>query len=281
MIRVIISVFFLASFFLSPARAIQMNGSFDTTPPTATDIPSWNTGWGSPGVTGWDYVGQVNGSSSVYLGNGWVLTAGHVGMGNFILGGTTYTAVAGSSQGIGTADLALFRISTQPTLPSLVLPLAPPVPFSQFQSGSMVAMLGYGGGTGETWGFDTVTQINQLVDLNPTYPYVSNDFLTVNGTFHDGTASVTNNSQVVGGDSGGGDFIFNIATQTWELAGINEVTSNGTFNSQDVTFSGMVQLNTYEPQIAAIVATPEPVTWGLFGLGFAALWVYSRRGNLV
>jgi hypothetical protein len=39
---------------------------------------------------GWSYVGQLNGASCVYLGNGWVLTAGHVGEGTVSLNGTAY-----------------------------------------------------------------------------------------------------------------------------------------------------------------------------------------------
>lgn len=286
MLRVILLTFFLAAFLLLPAHAVEMNdnsgnlnGVFNTTAPTSTDIANWNTGWGSPGITGWNYVGQmtVGGASGVYLGNGWVLTAAHVGASNFTLNGTTYTAISGSAQNIGTADLTLFQISTLPSLPSLTLSLAPPVPFSQFQPGSSVAMLGFGGGHGETWGLDTVTQINQTVDLHPSFPYISNDFLTINGTYHDGSATNINSYQLVGGDSGGGDFIFNVGTQTWELAGINEITGTGTFNGQDVGLSGMVQLNTYAAQIQSVVATPEPETWALLGLGFFCLWGWSRR----
>jgi hypothetical protein len=287
MTRVAFSVLFATFLFLVPAHAVEMNdnsgnlnGVFNTTAPTGTDIANWNTGWGSPGVTGWDYVGNVNGASGVYMGNGWVLTAAHVGAGTFLLGGSSYSAVSGSAQNIGTADLTLFQISTQPSLPSLTLSLTPPVPFSQTQTGSSVAMLGFGGARGETWGLDTVTQINQLVTPSG-FTYVSNDFLTINGTYHDGSATNINNYQLIGGDSGGGDFIFNVANQTWELAGINEVTGSRTINGQNVNFSGMVQLNTYASQIQGVVATPEPETWALLGLGFICLWGWSRCRDLV
>jgi hypothetical protein len=37
------------------SRAVEVTGgTFNTTAPTNTDIPNWNTGWGNSTVTGWD-----------------------------------------------------------------------------------------------------------------------------------------------------------------------------------------------------------------------------------
>lgn len=264
-----IIVFLIAFLLAIPIRAIETNettGAYDTTAPTSTDIPDWNTGWGADSVTGWNYVGEVNGASGVYIGNGWVLTAGHVGFGNFTLGGVTYTAVANSSQSIsnskGTADLLLFQIASPPELPSLTLSTGLPVAFSSKQTGSLVAMLGFGGGYGLTWGLDTATEINELITPGG-YTYVSTDFFTDNGQVVRGSSSITNNATLVDGDSGGGNFTYNATTRKWELTGINEVTGSYSDYSGNYagngTFSGMVQLNIYATQINAIVNTP-PVT---------------------
>ena len=39
---------------------------------------------------GWDHVGVASGLTAVYLGDGWVLTAAHVGVGPVDFGGTLY-----------------------------------------------------------------------------------------------------------------------------------------------------------------------------------------------
>jgi len=253
---------------LFPLHAVEVGSGFNTTAPTNSDIANWNssTAWGASGITGWDYVGQINGASGVYLGNGWVLTAAHVGAGSFLLDGTTYSVVSGSSQsitttGFGTADLILFQISTLPTLPNLTLSLSTPA------LGSSVAMLGYGGGGGnETWGLNSVTANNLLVPLTAgSTTYKSADFETAYGT----TAYGTNNAQLIVGDSGGGDFIYNTFTGKWELAGINE----GVDASHN---SYLVQLSYYNSQIAPIVATPEPGTWVLLVMGLTFLGYCSR-----
>jgi hypothetical protein len=108
-------------------RAVQniSNGSFNTSDPTDASIANWDTGWAQPDVepagesyvTGWDYVGQVNGASGVYLGNGWVLTAAHVSGGDFTLDGITYGMVDGSDESVGSSDLTLFQISSSPNRP--------------------------------------------------------------------------------------------------------------------------------------------------------------------
>jgi hypothetical protein len=291
--RLVLLTFLLASFLATPLRAVYTigapNNGYDTTQPTTnSNIPNWitignttATGWGGPGVTGWDYVGQIGPASGVYLGDGWVLTAGHVGMGNFTLDGTTYLPVVGSgvsiSDAYGTADLTFFKIQTSPDLPDLIISDDLPVVFSPTETGSSVVMLGFGGGNGHlTWGLDTVT------DKGYTFPdgynYVSQAFFTDNYPITYGTTTVDNQSTLVGGDSGGADFTFDDANQKWELAGINEVVA------ADGSFSGYVQLDDYLPQIEllpGIVIAPEPQTWALFGLGLAFVWGYSRRRSSV
>ncbi len=275
---VLFLILLLAFLSTTPTRAIEMNGGYDTTPPTSSDIPHWNTGWGNANVTGWNYVGIVDGKSTgteyvcsgVYLGNGWVLTAGHVGYGNFTLGNTAYVPIAGSAQTIldpnGTADLCLFQIASPPTnLPSLIISTSAPVAFSFSKAGSKVAMLGNGGASGGgnplSWGLNTVTEINEPMPVTSgVTTFNSHDFFTDHGTVIRGSSTATNNAQVVVGDSGGGDFIYNSTTQMWELSGINEI--NGAWNGTngdpyygDGTFTGMVQLSTYATQINPIVQT--------------------------
>jgi len=124
-------------------------------------------------------------------------------------------------------------------------------------------MLGYGGSNSLTWGLDTVTEINQSIDLtqsSPSFPYITNDFYCDNGTVKRGASTITNNSNVVLGDSGGADFIYNVSTKQWELAGINEITDmyanySGSYHGNG-TFSGFVQLDSYAAQINAIYVIP-------------------------
>jgi len=265
---------------LHQAGAIQNGSGFNLVAPTNADVSNWTTGWGASGVTGWDYVGNGNDASCVYLGNDWVLTAGHVGAGTFTLQGTAYAAVPGSAHSIsnqyGTADLTLFQIASGPSLPQLVLTGSAPVPFSASQAGSQVVMIGYGGPNNtrvKSWGLNTVTSDNILASVSG-YSYETIDFKTAGGTTTAGQSSVTNNALLVVGDSGGGDFLYDAASGKWRLAGINEAV-----NGSD---SYMVQLSAYASQINGIVGVvPEPHTWVLIGLGVAALLIQRspRRGN--
>ena len=253
----------------------RANSTYNTTAPTASNIPNWNTGWSQPagqsGVTGWNYVGQVNGASGVYLGNGWAITAGHVGAGDLTLNGTDYPVVSGSARGVtnssGTADLTLFKLTLSPNLPALTIATSAPTSYSQFQAGSQLAMFGYGGGQGETWGLNTVTSANQLEAVSG---FESTDFETMYGTIFAGTGSVTNNYSLVSGDSGGGDFIYNSSTQAWQLAGINEAVDG----SGDSIF---VQLSSYSSQINPMIqAVPEPSSGALFACSLLAFLGYYR-----
>jgi hypothetical protein len=261
----------------SAARAVEVTGNtFNTTAPTSADIPNWNTGWGNSTVNGWDYVGQVNGSSGIYLGNGWAMTVGHVGNGSLTLGKMTYPLAQGSLHVFAnpdgsSIDLCLFKLTVSPNLPALNIAPADPTAFAQNQTGDSVAMIGYGGGKGETWGFNAVTEVNTMQQVSF---YNTNDFETDLGPVT-GTSSTTNEDYLVSGDSGGGDFIFNPATQTWMLAGLNEAID-------DKNNSYLVQLDTYVPQIDAITgltSAPEPSPAGLLGFGLL-LWLWMFRGRV-
>jgi hypothetical protein len=243
------------------AWAVYNNGGYDNTEPTDTDVSHWTTGWNlGSGITGWDYFGTVNGASAVYLGNGWVLTAAHVGSGTFGRNGVTYSMIAGTAHSIqttvgntGTADLILFQIANPPNLAALTLSSSSPRALL-----SKTVMIGGGGGNGETWGYDTVTTTSIGVNVNTFY---SIDFEAAYGT------PTSNVSHLVSGDSGGPDFIY--TSNHWTLAGINEAI-DGSNNSY------MVDLSYYSTQINAVTAVPEPGLAGWMGAAAASLPLLSR-----
>lgn len=248
------------------AGAVTTNGTPVTTPP---DVANWNIGWGAPSITGWDYVGQVGGASGVYLGNNWVITAAHVGVGNFTVAGVTYSYVPGTATTIsnadGTADLVLFQIATAPVLPSLTIRSGDPAVETAFVSGSTVVLIGFGGGQGKSWGANVVTGKNENIDVGGR---ITTTFYTRFGSINYGTHTINNRAMLVGGDSGGAAFIYNSSTGKWELAGLNEAVGTDTGGN---SYSFMTQLNVYAAQInaiTAVTAVPEP-GWAA-GVGAAA-----------
>ena len=67
-----------------------------------------------PDDPGWSHVGRRGGTTAIYLGHGWAITARHVGEGTIRLGGVDYPPVPGSEieidHGAGeVADIVLFR----------------------------------------------------------------------------------------------------------------------------------------------------------------------------
>ena len=233
--------------------AVEVNSgsgaTFNTNDNIASIVSRWTSGWPASGIDGWSYVGSMNGASGVYLGNGWVLTAGHVGSGNFTLGGNTYNYAGYSYTGFtyttnGTnypVDLNLFQISTTSTtgntitLPNVTIATRAPRLFSQ------VVMIGYGGGT-KAWGanYINVTNIPIPVTVAGTI-YNSIDFGTGYGSAYN------NYGFFIGGDSGGGAFLY--TNSQWQLAGINEAVDPTTSNSF------MVQLSTYASAISNVITT--------------------------
>lgn len=260
--------------------------TYNTSEPADSDISNWSSGWNGNGVTGWDYVGETaGGASAVYVGDGYVLTAAHVGAQDVYFDGDNYDVISGSAVQIGSSDLTLFQINTTAAngtvlnLPTLTLATSTPA------VNSTVVMIGFGNGVGEAWAVNTVAQTNQTVSLSDSGP-TSTDFFTIDNFQQTGktttsnggitttvTTSVTNNGQLVPGDSGGGAFIYNSATGKWELDGINEVYLED--DNNQIVGSGMVQLSAYSSQIEADMA-PEPPAWMLALAGLAVLGGIGR-----
>ena len=111
---------------------------FEPTSPVPPDFPYWEN------VTQRRYEGP----SVIYLGNGWALTARHVGMGEIFLEGRAYPPDIRSHHTLlnlnGTAaDAMVFRLTADSELPDLpLLPLAR----EPLQPGEDVLVIGFGRG---------------------------------------------------------------------------------------------------------------------------------------
>jgi len=263
---------------------------------------------GEPGDPGFSHVGQVNGSTGVYLGNRWVLTANHVGAGNFSLGGNVYNPNGVDSHQIGGTDLRLFRLSTSPGLPLLRIASASPA------VNDFVVMIGAGrtpNATTTNWFVDTDPATWVWSETNfPEADATAEGYETTNAkavrwgtntvagfstvsssdafftTFTQGAGATTYEAQAVTNDSGSGVFYDDGAG--WALAGT--IVTVGTFNNQppgdpntdrsalfgNTTFS--IDLADHADEINGFVV-PEPATYGL-GVGiiaFASILGRRRR----
>jgi len=208
---------------------------------------------------GFIHVGKRSQFSAVYVGNGWVLTANHTGVGPVEIDGVSYPDVAGSKvrfdDGGVAADLMAFQIDPYPALPIL------PISANPSLTGESVIMAGNGNDRGAAvtecgaidgyawsgsksirWGTNT---IDSYLTALSTRSLVT-DF-DQGGSLHE--------AQNVNGDSGGALFVKN--GTDWELAGI--LFALGAFGCQSPMTSlygnqsYSVDLATYRSQIIATV----------------------------
>jgi len=262
-LRRLLPTLLLSLLFTAPAQAVLIDsgdGTGNTTAPA--DDP------------GFDHLGTKGGTSVIYVGYGWVLSAAHVGLGTVVLGGVSYPALSGSRivlihSGTTPADLELFRIDPAPSLPPL--PIRASVPAVD----DTVTMIGNGRDRGDAlyvfsppslddgyywqasratrWGTNVVDSIEPDLD---TGSWVTDSFTT------DFSRSGTvDECQGANGDSGGAVFIKNAGT--WELAGVMH--SIGVFPEQvdDLEYTALygnltyaADLSQYRTQILDIV-TPD------------------------
>jgi hypothetical protein len=230
---------------------------------------------------GWSRVGTRGSLTAVYLGDGWVLTANHVGVGTVIIGGVPYPPLPGASLQLKNpddtpADLRLFAIDPYPPLPLLPIAANPP------SIGSDVILIGYGRDRGARtlWGPDgyewdpgrTVRWGTNQVDTPQDFVLGSWAFTTVfdrNGSAHE--------AQAANGDSGGAAFID--AGQGYELAGIMYAIAEYAGQPADTSIYGQItyaaDLSAYRDQILDVAGLPEPE--GGLAAGLLLLALLSRR----
>jgi len=210
---------------------------------------------------GWSHVGGIGGLTGVYLGDGWVLTANHVGMNTFSLGGILYPPVPGSSvrlehtPGVFT-DLLLFRIVADPGLAPLPIATSTPAIAAPAilvgrgrNRGDPVTWSGKTGWAWLTsgakrWGTNAVSGRNYDVNLNGQPLRVLSFSFDSGGSVDEAIASL--------GDSGGAAFV------NGELAGILVAVWTYAFQPANTSLFGngtyAGDLAYYSAQIAAITA---------------------------
>jgi len=262
-------VFLLAG--AHPAAAVIIDSGDGT---GNTSAPSPDPGWSNVGLRGtW---------GAVYLGDGWVLTANHVGAGTVELDGISYphlpSLVTQIKNGDGsTADLLVFGLaSPHPPLPDVTLALTSPA------LGEPAILIGPGVNRGAATSWQPNPPLPQTIDgydwgagsamrwgtneISSSVAMLVLDTMAISTEF-DETASA-HECQAANGDSGGALFVDNGGA--WELAGI--LFAVGTYLNQPAATSlygnptYAADIATYRDAILDVTSVPEPSGGLLAGL---------------
>ncbi|MFM1996231.1 MAG: hypothetical protein RLZZ111_618 [Planctomycetota bacterium] len=269
------------------------------------DTPTGTGNTAAPGDDpGWANVGLRGIGTGVYLGDGWVITAAHVGGGSIVLSGTSYAMLAGSGTTLtnngepgksAATDLYMYRLASPPPgLPAVTIATTAAVP------GDAVTMIGVGrdrgaftewsvntGTTPWAWtevssggdaaGYQTLSGRSMRWGTNSVLAsglWLDDGFADVNMLSTDFTFSGTpsTEAQAAYGDSGGA--VFRKTGSAWELSGL--MLAVGGFSGQpdpgthalygNVTYAA--DLSFYRSQIVSIV--PEPSAIALLATAAAA-----------
>jgi hypothetical protein len=215
---------------------------------------------------GWAHVALRSYATSVYIGDGWILTADHVPTGDVQIEGVVHRWVPGSQVTLDPADLKLFRIESDPGLPPLPIATDPPAgevvmigkgrnrgdPIYDWDLSSDLDGWYWGAGTTMRWGTNRVKNVSVEYPAGSGIFFFTVDFSGSGGTDHE--------CQVASGDSGGA--VFSENGGTWELTGIQatqtvlpgQPDSTALFGNE----SWSAQLSDYRDQILRIIAEAGP-----------------------
>jgi hypothetical protein len=191
---------------------------------------------GEPEDPGWANVGRRGEVTAIYLGNGWVLTVTHVGVASVVFDGVEIEAVPSSAVVLenspgADADLRLFRIVSDPGLPSLDVSVASP-PLN-----AEVVMIGHGrdrgtaisweGHDGWEWGDDSTkrwgtNRVNLAGSDVTMASMTTRSFSTLFGV--DSPLDTDFEAHAAVGDSGGA--VFYAGPSGWQLAGVMHTISS-------------------------------------------------------
>jgi hypothetical protein len=230
-----------------------------------------------PGLPEWANVGsRLGGTSVIYIGDGWVLTARHVGAGIVLIGDQRYDPIAGSLVHFGDpddpADLLAFRIQGNPELPDLpVLEIARRKPLP----GDDVILIGNGRNRAERveaiderrrpvrgwrWGKNSSKRwgTNRVVSVPPVLRHVDSQTKSIATRFdHLYTGRATEyEAQPALGDSGGALFARRNRfdpESPWVLSGvifsITQITNGSSTSTFYGDFSFSVDLASYREEL--------------------------------
>ncbi len=214
----------------------------------------------------WANVGSVNGGSGTYLGNGWVLTAAHVGAGPIAFDSGTFQTdgrvIRLSNPDTSLADMLLYHLVLTPGLTGSMVSSSTPA------IGSLVDLVGYGrirGSAEQSFSTEYGPKSGFYWSPNGTKSYGRNLIQTGVttrtvlgvGSFRGFILDFTPpDAQVATGDSGGAVFYKNSAT--WELAGMIEALASFVYPLPASVYgdeSWIMDLPTYKTQIDALVSS--------------------------
>jgi hypothetical protein len=243
-----------------------------------------------------DNIGLRGGACAIYLGNGIVLTASHVGAGSVAFGGVVYPYVPGTAVQLGNgdgtyADLVMFQIHPRPDLPAL--PIAAETPLY----GSLLVVVGNGvnrgvpllwdpngqSPPGPTAGFawapgNTLRWGTNGVELFPAGRIFGTQTF---GSFFD-AGRLLPEAQAVTGDSGGAAFTLS-PLGNWQLSGVIIGIMLYSGQPTSTTFFGQrtyyADLAYYQTALQNAVALPEPGRMLAPGVALVLALAWSRRAG--